>query len=120
MNRKAPAEAKAARVTVSLKEGYANDPAALAAPKNCEATPHGRSAAWSNPQVDEQEPHRRPSGPGELAQHSETVRFRPAGKWGDCAGEDCVLTWGGLPRESAAGVSRGHSSRENEPGARCP
>lgn len=36
--------------------------------------------------------------------------FSRTGKWGGCAGEDCVLTWGDLRRESGAEVSRGHSN----------
>ena len=73
------------------------------------------------PRANEQEPHRRPVGPGELAQHSEAVRFSPGGKWGGCVAEDCVLTWGDLSGAIRAEVSRGRSSRRNEPGAgRCP
>ena len=73
------------------------------------------------PRANEQEPHRRPVGPGELAQHSEAVRFSPGGKWGGCVVEDCVLTWGDLSGAIRAEVSRGRSSRRNEPGAgRCP
>jgi hypothetical protein len=69
------------------------------------------------PRANEQEPHRRPVGPGELAHHSEAVRFGPGGKWGGCVAEDCALTWGDLPGAIPAEVSRSRSSRRNEPGA---
>ncbi len=57
----------------------------------------GRKAR-RNPQADEQEPHTRPMRRGELAQHSEALWFSRRGKWGGCAEEDCVLTWGDLGR----------------------
>lgn len=63
------------------------------------------------PRANEREPHRRPVGPGELAHHSEAVRFSPGGKWGGCVAEDCVLTWGDLSGAIPAEVSRSRSGR---------
>lgn len=55
-----------------------------------------------NPSADEQEPHPRPSGWDELAQHSEVPSFSPAGKWGGWAEEVSVLIWGDLARGNRA------------------
>ena len=80
--------------------------------------------------ADGQEPHRAgakrrqpaseamqatPTRRDELAQHSEIAWYARRGKCGGSAVEQRVLTWGGLFREAGAGVSRGHSSRGNEP-----
>ena len=46
--------------------------------------------------ADEQEPHTRPTGGGELAQHSEARSFDPGGKCGGQAAEVSALTWGDL------------------------
>jgi hypothetical protein len=48
------------------------------------------------PRANEQELHARPTRSGELAQHSEAVRFNPGGKCSGCVAEDRVLTWGDL------------------------
>ena len=72
------------------------------------------------PQADEQEPHTRPTGRGELAQHSEAVRPSPGGKWGCCAAEDRVLTWGDPEEEMPREVSRGHSTEQRAGGGEPP
>ncbi len=65
---------------------------------------------------DEQEVHRRPTGWGEVAQHTETPSFSPGGKWDAWAGEVPVLTYGDLTglRSASAGsaaVSNGGRDR---------
>ena len=93
----------------------------------------GRQAG-RKPSGDGQEPHIRPSGWNELAQHNEIPSFSPAGKWGAWvveipapypgrsvplasgfrAGSASVSNGGG----DGAEVSRGHSSYSEEPGLR--
>jgi hypothetical protein len=89
-------EANSGRVTNPGKEGKENDPAALAAQENCEATPHGRSTAESKPRADGQEPNRRPTWRDELAQHNEIVWYACGGKFGGSAVEQRAITWGDL------------------------
>lgn len=45
---------------------------------------------------DEQEPHTRPTGWDEVAQHTEIPSFSPGGKWGVWAMEVSGLTYGDL------------------------
>jgi hypothetical protein len=73
-----------------------------------------------NPQADGQEPDRRPTRRVEGAQHSEDVWYACGGKSGGSATEQRAITWGDLVVAGRREVSRGHSSRENEPGARVP
>ena len=82
------------RVTEAGKEGYENDPAALAAQKKGEATPHGRSAAQSKPRADGQELDRRPTRRFEVAQHTEDDWYACGGKSGGSAVEQRAITWG--------------------------
>ena len=65
--------------------------------------------------ADGQEPHRRPTWRDEVAQHTEIAWYARGGKCGGSAAEQRALTWGDLHRETGAEVSRGHSSRGNEP-----
>ena len=58
----------------------------------------------------------RPTRRGELAQHSEAARSTRAGKCGDRAGKQRVLTWGDPNGATWRGVSRGHST-DIDPGA---
>jgi hypothetical protein len=60
--------------------------------------------------ADGQKPHTRPTGTGELAQHSEAVWFSPGGKCGGRAGKQRVLTWGDPGEEMPWEVSRRHTS----------
>ena len=69
----------------------------------------GRKARIKPP-TDEQEPHKRPTGSGELAQHSVALPFSPGGKCGGQAAEVSLLTWGDLsgiaPRENGERPTR--------------
>ena len=65
------------------------------------------------PQAHEQEPHTRPTGSGELAQHSETGRFSPGGKCGGCVAEIRALTC--ESRVLAKPFTRGRSVRHGAP-----
>ena len=84
--------------------------------------------------ADEQEPHRRPARRVEVAQHTEDLWYGREGKCGGSAVEQRVITWGDLlvlasvnsgsarnrkVGTGAAEVSRGHSSRGNEPECKC-
>ena len=89
----------------------------------CEATPHGRSTAQSNPRADGQEPNRRPIRRVEGAQHSEDVWYARGGKFGGSPVEQRAITWGmgaqrtwSLRRRAPRGVSAANQiSRASAP-----
>jgi hypothetical protein len=90
--------------------------------------PDRAGAKWRQPAGEARQA--RPTRRAELAQHSKGVWYARGGKSGGSAVEQRAITWGtgakrrwpeaNLVRASGREVSRGHSSRENEPGARCP
>jgi hypothetical protein len=101
-------EAKRARATDPVKEGYGND---------CRVSGLlwlRSQTSWteSKPRADGQEPDRRPTGSVEVAQHTEDGWYAPGGKSGGSAVEQRAITWGDLFRATGAEVSRGRSSRE--------